>query len=384
MPAHKRLKIGLVLDDTLDTPDGVQQYVLGVGRWLVEQGHDVHYLVGHTTRTDIPQVHSLSRNLRTRFNGNRMSIPLPTSRARLQKFLAEHHFDIIHVQVPYSPFMAGRLLQVAPETTAIVGTFHILPYSRMVRLANRALGIWDKRSGRRFDRMLAVSEPAKEFAAKTYGYKDMEVVPNPVRLSQFAGAHSDNRDLNIIFLGRLVERKGVLQLLRAVAYLREKKLYEGDFTVHIGGKGELLERLQAFAAANGLSEVVTFHGFIGEEIKADFLAAADIAIYPSIGGESFGIVLLEAMSAGTAVLASNLDAFSTVLEGGDAGALFETGDARALADAAAALLDDPARRLALAGHGLACARGYDWSTVARDVVRVYETVAIDSYAPGGR
>lgn len=373
MPAHKRLKIGLVLDDTLDTPDGVQQYVLGVGRWLVEQGHDVHYLVGHTTRTDIPQVHSLSRNLRTRFNGNRMSIPLPTSRARLQKFLAEHHFDIIHVQVPYSPFMAGRLLQVAPETTAIVGTFHILPYSRMVRLANRALGIWDKRSGRRFDRMLAVSEPAKEFAAKTYGYKDMEVVPNPVRLSQFAGAHSDNRDLNIIFLGRLVERKGVLQLLRAVAYLREKKLYEGDFTVHIGGKGELLERLQAFAAANGLSEVVTFHGFIGEEIKADFLAAADIAIYPSIGGESFGIVLLEAMAAARGVvLAGNNPGYASVMQplSGES-RLFDPKNTGALARLLVHWLEDAPARAEAAKAQQSYVRQFDIQRVGRRLLAVY-------------
>src|SRR5579875_4032120 len=100
------MKIGMVLDDTLDTPDGVQQYVLQVGRWLSAQGHDVHYLVGATTRTDIPNIHSLSRNKQVRFNGNRMSMPLPASRKKLKQFLRTEQFDVLHVQVPYSPFMA--------------------------------------------------------------------------------------------------------------------------------------------------------------------------------------------------------------------------------------------------------------------------------------
>src|ERR1700760_451276 len=109
------MKIGLVLDDTLDTPDGVQQYVIQVGTWLTAQGHEVHYLVGATERTDIPHIHSLSRNLKVKFNGNRMSMPLPTSKRTLKRFLHEQQFDVLHVQVPYSPFMAGRLLLSAPK-----------------------------------------------------------------------------------------------------------------------------------------------------------------------------------------------------------------------------------------------------------------------------
>lgn len=365
------MRIGLVLDDTLDTADGVQQYVLGVGSWLAEQGHDVHYLVGHTSRTDIPQVHPMSRNLKTRFNGNRMSMPLPTSRRRLQRFFEQHHFDVIHVQVPYSPFMAGRLLKIVPETTAVIGTFHILPYSRMVRSANRALGVWNKRSGRRFDRMLAVSEPAKDFAMRTYGYKNVVVVPNPVRLSQFAGAYSNDPTLNIIFLGRLVERKGALQLLKAVAYLREQKLFTGAFQVHIGGKGEMLGRLQAFASANNLSTTVTFHGFISEQAKADFLAAADIAVYPSSGGESFGIVLLEAMAAARGVvLAGNNPGYTSVMAPfGEQ--LFDAQNIRAFAELMAHWLHDVPGRTAAAKQQKAYVARFDIDVVGRQLLEVY-------------
>ncbi len=365
------MRIGLVLDDTLDTPDGVQQYVLNVGAWLSDQGHDVHYLVGNTSRSDIAHVHPLSRNLKVRFNGNRMSMPLPASRKRLRAFFAEHQFDVIHVQVPYSPFMAGRLLKLVPETTAVVGTFHILPYSRMVRSANRALGVWNKRSGSRFDQMLAVSEPAREFAEKTYGYHDVAVVPNPVRLAQFEDARSDDAGLNIVFLGRLVERKGALQLLKAVAYVREQRLYDGDFTVRIGGKGELLPKLQAFAATHHVAECVRFDGFIGEDVKAGFLAAADVAVFPSSGGESFGIVLLEAMAAARGVvLAGNNPGYASVMQPFPE-QVFDTQNVRAFAELLATWLQDASGRTGIAHRQHAYVRQFDIAEVGGRLLQVY-------------
>jgi phosphatidylinositol alpha-mannosyltransferase len=333
------MKIGLVLDDTLDTPDGVQQYVLQVGSWLSAQGHDVHYLVGATVRTDIPNIHSLSRNMHVKFNGNRMSMPLPTSKRMLRRFLIEQQFDVLHVQVPYSPFMAGRLILAAPRYTAVVGTFHILPYSRFVTLANRALGILNRRSGNQFDRMLAVSAPAGKFAEQAYGY-DAAVLPNPVRLVQFADATSTNTNVNIVFLGRLVARKGALQLLQAVAYVHEQGLYDGEFKVIIGGKGELLPVLQQFVSAHKLSDIVTLAGFVAEEDKANFLAAADIAVYPSTGGESFGIVLLEGMAAARGVvLAGNNPGYASVMQPYP-DQLFDPGDVHAFAERLAWYLND--------------------------------------------
>ncbi|HTH72515.1 MAG TPA: glycosyltransferase family 4 protein, partial [Candidatus Pristimantibacillus sp.] len=106
-----RLKIGLVLDDSLDKVDGVQQYVLIVGRWLTAQGHDVHYLVGETKRTDLPGMHSLARNVKVRFNKNRMAIPLPANLRAIRALLKREQFDVLHVQVPYSPALAGRIIK---------------------------------------------------------------------------------------------------------------------------------------------------------------------------------------------------------------------------------------------------------------------------------
>ena len=364
------MKIGLVLDDTLDTPDGVQQYVLQVGGWLASQGHDVHYLVGNTTRTDLPNVHSLSRNMQVRFNGNRMSMPLPADAGKLRLFLAQERFDILHVQVPYSPFLAGRLLRVAPRETAVVGTFHILPYSRLVTFANHGLSLMNARSGRRFDRMLAVSAPAQKFAREVYGYH-ANVLPNPVSLSQFESAQSDSSTTNIVFLGRLVERKGPLQLLRAVAYMREQQLYGGDLQVMIGGKGELLADLQRFVSAHHLGETVQFAGFVAETDKADFLAQADLAVYPSTGGESFGIVLLEAMAAARGVvLAGNNPGYSAVMQPYP-DQLVDPNDTKGFAEKLAWYLDHPMARERAAVLQNQYVRHFDIGVVGQELLGVY-------------
>lgn len=364
------MKIGLVLDDTLDTPDGVQQYVLAVGTWLSNQGHDVHYLVGATTRTDIPGVHSLGRNIKVRFNGNRMSIPLPASRRRLRAFLAAERFDVLHVQVPYSPFLAGRLITTAPSATAVVGTFHILPYSRAVAFANRLLALLNRSSGRRFDRMLAVSAPAREFARNVYGY-DADVLPNPINLAQFSNVVSDSESLNVVFLGRLVERKGAQYLLQAVAYIREHGLYQGDFHVYIGGKGALRPQLEKYVQAQGLEETVTLMGFIDEAHKALFLAQGDVIVYPSTGGESFGIVLLEAMAAGRGVvLGGNNPGYASVLQP-YAAQLFDPLDVQGLAEKIAWYLDRPAEREAAAGTQKAYVQHFDIGVVGARLLQVY-------------
>ena len=366
------MRVGMVLDDTLDTPDGVQQYVLSIGSWLSSQGHEVHYLVGKTSRTDITNVHPLSRNVAVRFNGNRMSMPLPTSRRHLRAFLVQYNFDVLHVQVPYSPFMAGRLIRLAPAKTAVVGTFHILPYSALVKLANRCLGLWNRRSGKRFNRMLAVSEPARRYAEAVYGYKNLQVVPNAVRLEQFTGAKSDSQTLNIVFLGRLVERKGALQLLKAVAFVCQNNLFSGNFIVHIGGKGELLPQLQAFVRDNKLEHVVQFDGFISEANKADYLAAADIAVFPSSGGESFGIVLLEAMAAARGVvLAGNNPGYASVMAPFSE-QVFETSDIPAFAALLAKWLASETARKQLAVQQHSYVAQFDLAVVGAQVLANYE------------
>jgi phosphatidylinositol alpha-mannosyltransferase len=374
------MRVGLVLDDTLDTSDGVQQYVLSVGAWLTGQGHEVHYLVGHTVRTDITHLHSLSKNVSVRFNGNRMSMPLPASKRELRQLLHEQKFDILHVQVPYSPFLAGRILKLVPKETAVVGTFHILPYSGLVRLANSWLAMLNSRSARRFDRLMAVSEPARVFAQATYAYQNMQIVPNPVRLEQFRGAVAASPQLTIVFLGRLVERKGAQHLLAALVELRRLGLHPDDYRVVVGGTGELEQSLRQYVTANDLDETVEFAGFITEADKAAFLAQADIAVFPSTSGESFGIVLLEAMAAARGVvLAGNNPGYVAVMDH-MAEHIIEPLETGRFAESLAAWLNDAEARSIAAANQKEYVKRFDVSVVGQQLEAVYEQ-ALQSRRP---
>lgn len=312
------MKIAFVLDDSLDKSDGVQQYVLTLGSWYRTQGHDVHYLVGQTERTDILNVHSLSRNVKAKLNQNRVSTPLPASKERIRKIMRAEQFDVLHVQLPYSPLLAARVIRAAPTQTAVVGTFHIIPYSRLEAAATVALGLVLRRTLHRFDKIYSVSEPAQHFARRSFRIQS-EVLPNTVNVARIGSAkpfqqYSD-QSITIVFLGRLVERKGCLRLLEALEVLHKDHKLE-RVRVLIGGKGPLKQQLEAFVRKKHLGHVVHFLGYVDEVAKAKYLASADIAVFPSTGGESFGIVLIEAMAAGSRlVLAGDNVGYSSVMAG---------------------------------------------------------------------
>jgi len=373
----KPLKIGLVFDDSLDKPDGVQQYILAIGAWLSAQGHEVHYLVGRTTRSDIRNIHSLSRNVSVRFNGNRLSMPLPTSRAALRRLLETEKFDVLHVQVPYSPFLAKRIISLAPSSTGIIGTFHILPNSKLATIGNYMLALWLKRSLKRFDALLSVSAAAADFAKRVYGISTT-VLPNVVDYDRFHGASVlkkyDNNTPTILFIGRLVPRKGCLVLLEAVDNLLHSGLYKDvpEFRVVIGGKGSLEQQLKRYVRQHGLEEFVEFTGFVNEEEKPGLYAAANIAVFPSLGGESFGIVLLEAMASGNAaVLAGNNPGYASVLAPKPE-LLFDPRHPEQLAQKLWELLTNEAQRQELAAWGAAYAAGFDTALVGRQLLETYK------------
>lgn len=310
------MKVGFVLDDSLDKTDGVQQYVLALGRWMSEQGHDVHYLVGESKRKDLPNLHSLSRNIHVRFNHNRMSTPLPASKKKIKSLLAKEKFDVLHVQMPYSPFMAAKVINAAPTTCAVIGTFHIMAANRLSEVANRTIRLSVAHSLKRFDKVFSVSEPTVEFAKNVYGMQS-SVLPCAVNLQVFYNAkpikkYQDGR-INIVFLGRLVERKGCHYLLAAVKRLQE--IEPRDIRLIICGPGPQERALKEYSYKNGLGKIVQFIGHVDEE-KANYLASAHIAAFPSTQGETFGIVLAEAMAAGSeVVIGGDNPGYRAVLQG---------------------------------------------------------------------
>lgn len=299
---NKKLSIAFVLDDGLDKPDGVQQNILTLGTWLDSKGHNVKYLVGETKRKDIKNVISMSRNLKVVFNGNTLTIPLFSSKKNINDVLDKNNFDIIHVQVPYSPMMGARVINRAYKKSVIIGTFHIMPNNFLSSAGTRILGLYLSFNLKKFDKQFAVSKPAAKFAKKTFKIK-ASVLGNPIDTKKFKVNNkksSKNGRYNIVFLGRLVPRKGCLELVKAIKILINSDLT--NFELNIAGDGPERKKIEQYISQNNLSEYVHLHGFIDEKDKKNFYASADIAVFPSSGGESFGIVLLEAMASGSGVV----------------------------------------------------------------------------------
>lgn len=373
------MRVGFVLDESLDGTDGVQQYVLRVSDWLRSQGHEVHYLVGETSRTDVPNIHSLTRNLHVKFNGNRLSTPLPPSHAKLKSTLDKLQLDVLHIQTPYSPFMAGRLMGIANKDTAVVGTFHILPYSRIASFASYGLGLLNKLSAGRFDAVMSVSAPAQAFAKSHYSLTST-VVPNCFDFPLFSAGKSKSKQNTIVYLGRLVERKGPLELVHAVAYLQERGQWPKDWQVVIAGKGQLRDSLAHYISENKLENIVSLYGFVAEENKADFLAQADIAVFPSTAGESFGISLLEAFAAARGVvLAGDNPGYRSVMEGFEP-QLFNPKDTEKFAKLLASWMSDSAGREQIAGMQKVYVKRFNSNTVGKQIMTVYEK-ALQSRRP---
>jgi phosphatidylinositol alpha-mannosyltransferase len=368
------LKIGLVLDSSLDLEDGVQQYVMTMGEWLRSQGHDVHYLVGQTEHRQLPNIHSLARNIVVKFNGNRINLPLTGNGRKIKALLHDEAFDVLYVQTPFHPLMAQRIILAAPKSAAVVGSFNILPNSRFVAMANKLLRILVRPALRRMDKMLAVSPAAAVYEKQVFGL-DADVSPNVFRYHIFQTAaplekYQDNVP-TILFLGRLVPRKGCMKLLEAVSLLSK----EGDvpnFRVVVCGKGPLDQELRQYCQANGLTDVVEFVGYVSDEDKPRYYASADIAAFPSSGGESFGIVLLEAMASGkAAVLAGNNPGYRTVMEPRP-DTLFDPHSARELADKLRELLTNDMARQQSAQWGGQYSRDFDVEAVGQELQKLFQ------------
>ena len=262
------------------------------------------------------KVYSMSRNLTVRFNGNKLSTPLPVSKSTIKKVLSHNNFDVVHVQSPHSPFMASRVLSMLPKSTPVISTFHILPNSWVTKIGSILLRIAYFGSLEHINLAYAVSEPARVFANRYFGL-NTQISPNMVDVARFrqqSGKNNPSKKCSkqIVFLGRLVKRKGCLQLLKAFRVAVHK-----DPTIHltIAGDGSQRHKLEQYVNKHNLGDKVEFLGYIDEKDKPRLLASADIAVFPSTGGESFGIVLLEAMAAGAGcVLAGDNLGYRSVLD----------------------------------------------------------------------
>ncbi|HZY76409.1 MAG TPA: glycosyltransferase family 4 protein [Jatrophihabitantaceae bacterium] len=369
------MRVGIVCPYSWDIPGGVQAHVRDLAEKLIELGHTVSVLApGDEDMAGLPPyVVVAGKAVPIPYNGSVARLQFGVvSAARVRRWLRDGSFDVVHVHEPAPPSLS--LLTCMIHDGPLVATFHAATVrSRFLAMFDTVLQPFlEKLSGR-----IAVSPAARKVIVEHLG-GDAVVIPNGVAVEHFMDAEplpgyprhpaAENGGGTIGFIGRYDEpRKGMDVLVGAVEQLAP---HRPGLRVLVAGRGDADE----FRARlpRSVADRVQLLGQVSEIDKARLLRSVDLYCAPNTGQESFGVILLEAMAARTAVVASDIDAFRRVLDGGRAGALFEAGNSSALAGVLDALLDDPARRAELVALGAQAVRPFDWNVVAAEVLRVYE------------
>jgi len=363
------MRVGLVCPYSFDVPGGVQNHVHDLAETLIALGHEVSVLAPADEDAPLPSfVVPAGRAVPVRYNGSvaRLSFG-PISATRVRRWIEHGAFDVLHVHEPITPSLA--LLAVLSARGPVVATFHTaMTRSRALSAAQGVLQlVLERITGR-----IAVSELARKVQVEYLGGGAVEI-PNGVSVARFASASPlpgwPGEGGAVGFLGRFTEpRKGFAILAEAFTTLASAR---PGLRLLVAGPGEQEEALEGVPPF--VRDRIVFLGKVSEEDKARMLRSVDVYVAPNTGGESFGMILTEAMAAGTPVVASDIDAFRRVLDNGSAGVMFPTGDATALATRLADLLDAPDRRAALSTRACQVVAAYDWPVIAARVLEVYAT-----------
>jgi phosphatidyl-myo-inositol alpha-mannosyltransferase len=364
------MRIGMVCPYSFDVPGGVQAHVLQLAEVMRGYGHDVSVLAPSSPDVTLPDyVVSGGKAVPIPYNGSVARLRFgPATHRLVKRWLVQGDFDVLHLHEPNAPSLSMLALMIAEGP--IVATFHTsTTKSFTLSVFQGILRPWhEKIVGR-----IAVSDLARRWQMEALGSDAVEI-PNGVDVASFASAPPldgyPRPGKSVLFLGRFDEpRKGMAVLLGALPALVAAFPEVEILVVGRGDEEELTEE------AGDLAGHLRFLGLVNDAEKASAMRSADVYCAPNTGGESFGIVLVEAMAAGTAVVASDLDAFRRVLEDGTAGRLVPIDDSEALAAALIEILGDDEARARYVEAATEAVHRYDWSVVAQDILRVYETVA---------
>jgi phosphatidyl-myo-inositol alpha-mannosyltransferase len=367
-PKRQPLKIGIVSPYGYPHPGGVNEHVRFTYEAMSRMGHDVWIITSKYGRERESEGHviRLGTGWAAPANGSVGRVTLGLRfKQQARDVLDEHRFDILHFHEPLVPFLSPTMLDASE--TVNVATFHAFGgFSPSYWIGSKFAGrLADKLDGR-----IAVSGAARHFISR-YFPGEYTIIPNGVDLERFQTAepYEELRDgtLNILFVGRLEERKGLIHLLKAYHRLRKRKV---DARLLVVGSGPKLREYRRFVGLRGIRDV-EFLGRVGDREKVRYFASADIYCAPNTGQESFGIVLLEAMAAGVPIVASDIHGFKRVVERNVQGVLVEPRNPRALAAALYTLARDPDMRHEMGEAGRSRAPEFSWDRVTERIVEFY-------------
>ncbi len=363
------MKIGLVTPYVYPLPGGVNDHVGHLYESLRARGHDVRILsASHgLQRSSEGDVIRIGKGFSVPANGSVGTLTIsPRYRSQVQAVLERERFDLLHFHEPFVPFLT--LVALRESRSVNIATFHAYAgYAPGYQLGGRMLG---PVAANRLHGRIAVSAAARHFADR-YLPGDYKVIPNGVDLRRFAQAvplarWQDGRP-NILFVGRLEPRKGLIPLLKAFRIVRKAGC---DCRLLVVGSGPLEREARRYVMTRRLLGV-EFLGRVSDQEKVQLFKTADVYVSPATGRESFGIVLLEAMAAGTAIVCSDIHGYKGVVKRDEQALLVPPGDQRALAEAILRLIADPALRARMGASGLEHVQEFGWDRVATRVEAYY-------------
>ena len=364
------MRVALICPYAWDDPGGVQTHVRELAESLLARDHAVTVIAPVRDGAAQPWVSPVGHPVDIPYNASNAPIdPRPWSTARIRELLRRFEPDVVHAHEPLTPSTSMWATLGAP--VPVVATFHSgASRSRLYDVTAPVL----RRIARRISIRVAVSEAAAAFAGSRIGGA-FEIVPNGVDVSRFADAAPADlgAGTKLLFVGRLDERKGFPTAVEAFATLAAER---PDLRLVVAGDGS--DRTALDRLVPSVRSRVTMLGPVPNTDLPPFHAACDLYLGPSVGGESFGVVLVEAMAAGLPVVASDIAGYREVIRGGIDGLLVPPNDAGALAAAAARVLDEAALAERLSAAGRVRAATYDWSVVTARLEAIYERAATGS------
>ena len=368
----RSLKIGIVCPYSWDTPGGVQNHIRDLAEFLIESGHDVSVLAPAIDESNLPEyVVNAGKPISIPYNGAVARVLFgPVAFARVRQWISQGDFDLLHLHEPAIPSIS--LLACWAADGPMVGTFHAAAKRQKIIFA---IGPILEPAIEKLSARIAVSEAAR-LTLTDHLDTDAVIIPNGI----YANRYTDGKAIEkwsgntIGFIGRFEEpRKGLSVLVDALPVISR---FAPDVKIFVAGPGDPAEVIEGIDPQ--LRQRFEFLGKITESEKADFMSSVAVYVAPNTGGESFGIILAEALAGGACVVASDIPAFDDLLGHGEFGALFESESSTELAKVVIDLLRDETKRKELSARGKERAKMFDWTVVAQQIYSVYEMSIVGS------
>jgi phosphatidylinositol alpha-mannosyltransferase len=369
---NRALKIGIVCPYSWDTPGGVQNHIRDLAEFLIAAGHHVSVLAPAQDEDGLPEyVVNAGKPIAIPYNGAVARVLFgPVAFSRVRQWITNGDFDLLHLHEPAIPSLS--LLACWAADGPMVGTFHAAAKRQKIIFA---IGPILEPAIEKLSARIAVSEAAR-LTLTDHLDTDAVVIPNGIYASHYKDAIPQEQwqGNTIGFIGRFEEpRKGLSVLVDALPVISR---FAPDVKVFVAGPGDSTEILKSIDPQ--LRHRFTFLGKISEQEKANLMSSVALYIAPNTGGESFGIILAEALASGACVVASDIPAFDDLLGHGEFGALFTSEDSTDLAKVVIDLLRNQEKRSLLAKAGQARGQSFDWTLIASQIYSVYEMSIVGS------